>query len=327
MASGLIYVPSRYASTAELIELAKVVGEAGGIYASHIRDEEDGLLEAVDEAITIGREGRVRAHISHLKANGRANWGKSRQAVEKIEAARKAGQVVTADQYPYLASSTSLAAMVVPHWAIRGTGEDFAKLAASDRGELLRAEIQRELDRRDGGAAIRIARYGARLDRVGRDLVAIAELERSTPLDVVIDVQSHGGAQAINFGMSEDDVRFIMGKDYVATASDASSHLPGRGDRPHPRAYGTFPRKIRYAIDDKVISLEQAVRANSGLPAEILGLPERGTLREGAFADIVVFDPKTFRDAATFEEPTTYAGGIHSLFVNGVAIPPMASRR
>jgi predicted amidohydrolase YtcJ len=155
---------------------------------------------------------------------------------------------------------------------------------------------------------------------VGRDLAAIARAEGTTPLEVVLDIQRHGGAQAINFGMSEPDVRAIMRCDFVATASDGSSHLPGSGDQPHPRAYGTFPRKIRYALDEQVLSLEVAVRSCTTLPAQILGLPERGTLRPGAFADIVVFDPETFRDAATFDEPTKYAPGVRYLFVGGVAL-------
>lgn len=321
MASGLIYVPGRYARTEELIALARVAGEAGGIYASHIRDEEEGLLEAIDEAISIGESARLPVHISHLKANGRANWGKAGTALAKIIAARKSGRVVTADQYPYVASSTRLGAMVVPPWALHGDGEAFARLAADPaRGPLLRAEIQRELDRRDGGAAVRIARYPARTDWVGRDLSSIARGQGTTPLEVVLEVQRHGGAQAINFGMNEADVRSIMSHDFVATASDGATHLPGGGDRPHPRAYGTFPRKFRYALDDKALSLEQAVRSCTGLPAEILGLSRRGTIREGSFADLVVFDPTTFRDAATFDDPTRFAPGVRYLIVNGIAL-------
>ncbi len=137
-------------------------------------------------------------------------------------------------------------------------------------------------------------------------------------MEVVLEIHRHGGAQAISFGMCEDDVRAVMRHPIVATASDGSTHLPGRGDQPHPRAYGTFPRKIRYAIDDKVIALEQAIRSCSGWPAEILGLTDRGVIRVGAFADIVAFDPSTFRDAATFDHPTRYAPGVRHLFVNGV---------
>jgi predicted amidohydrolase YtcJ len=321
MATGLIYLPGRYANTDELVALTKVVGQAGGIYASHIRNEEEGLLEAIDEAIAIGKRAVVSVHVSHLKANGRDNWGKAGTALGKIIAARNSGQVVTADQYPYVASSTRLGAMVVPPWALHGDGDAFARLASNPtRGPLLRAEIQRELDRRDGGAAIRLARYAARPEWVGRDLASIARDQRTTPVEVVLEVQRHGGAQAINFGMSEADVRFFMRHDFVATASDGASHLPGNGDRPHPRSYGTFPRKIRYALDEQALSLEQAVRSCTGLPAEILGLARRGKLRVGSLADLVVFNPKTFRDAATFDDPTQFAPGVEYLMVNGVAL-------
>ncbi len=321
ISSGLIYVPSRYARTAELIELAKVAHRHGGIYASHIRSEGAGLLDAIDEAIAVGKGSGAPVHISHLKASGKPYWGTVGSALERIIAARSSGQLVTADQYPYIASSTKLAAMVVPHWAVQGNAENFARLAADPaRGSELRRAIQRELDERDGGASVRIARYAPRPEWAGLDLVAIAGRTGMTPLEVVLDIQRHGGAQAISFGMCEPDVREVMRHEFVATASDGSSHLPGRDDHPHPRAYGTFPRKIRYAIDEKVISLEQAIRSCSGWPAQVLGLPDRGVIREGAVADLVVFDPGTFRDVATFDRPTRYATGVKYLFVNGVAL-------
>ncbi len=320
MSTGLIYLPGRYADTAELTALARVVARHGGIYASHIRDEGEGLLRSLDEALTIGREAGLPVHISHLKAMGQANWGSVVPACERIAAARGAGQAVSADQYPYVASSTALAAMVVPHWARRGTAADFARLADDPvEGPRLRREIQEVLDGRGGGSQIRVSRYAPGPGRVGRDLVAIAQREETTPLEVVLDIERHGGANAINFGMTEADVRYVMARDFVATASDGLAHAPGGADRPHPRSYGTFPRKVRYALDEGVITLEQAIRAGSGLPAEILRLPDRGVLRPGAYADVVAFDAATFRDAATFEDPTRYAPGVQYLFVNGVA--------
>lgn len=321
VSSGLIYVPGRFAGTNELIELARVVGEHGGIYASHIRNEEDRLLESLAEAIAIGKAASVPVHISHLKANGPENWGRAASALSLIEAARGAGELVTADQYPYVASSTSLGAMVVPPDAVSRHGAEFqALLDDPHRGPALRAEIQRALDRRGGGAAIRIVRDLGRPGWVGRDLASIARLESTTPLEIVLDIQRRGGAQAIHFGMDEGDVREIMRREYVATASDGAAHRPGAGDRPHPRSYGTFPRKLRYALREGVITLEQAVRSATGLPAAILGLPERGTLRPGNFADLVVFHAPTLLDTATFERPTEYARGIEHLFVNGVAV-------
>lgn len=321
VSTGLIYLPGRYADTAEITTLSKAAASRGGIYASHIRNEGGGLLESIDEALQIGAGAGMPVHISHLKASGKANWGLTRQACEKIADARLKGQLVTADQYPYVASSTKLAAMVVPHWAIQGNRADFARIADDPvEGPRLRREIQQALDQRDDGASIRIARYAPKPLRVGKDLVAIAREEQTTPLEVVLDIQRNGGAQAISFGMSEEDVRDVMRHVFVATASDGSAHLPNSGDQPHPRTYGTFPRKIRYALDDGVISLEHAIRAATGLPASILHLPDRGVIRPGAVADVVVFDPNTFRDAATFDRPTRYAPGVEYLFVNGVAV-------
>lgn len=321
VSTGLIYLPGRYAETPEIIELARPAARHGGIYASHIRDEGAGLLGAIEEALAVGRGAGLPVHISHLKATGKANWGLVTPACDRIAAARKAGQAVTADQYPYVASSTRLSAMVVPHWALQGNDAEFGRIADDPvRGARLRDGIARELAERDEGASIRIARYSARPARVGRDLVAIARQEGTTPVEVVIDIQRHGGAQAISFGMNEQDVREVMKQDFVATASDGGAHAPNSGDQPHPRAYGTFPRKVRYALDDQVVTLEQAVRSASGLPAEILRLPDRGVVRPGAYADLVVFDPATFRDAATFDRPTRYAPGVRELFVNGVAV-------
>ncbi|MDR3635350.1 MAG: amidohydrolase family protein [Isosphaeraceae bacterium] len=321
LSTGLIYVPSRYADVAELVALSKVVARHGGFYASHIRDEGAGLLASIDEALMIGREAGLPVHVSHLKANGKANWGLARSACERIADARKAGQAVTADQYPYVASSTSLAAMVLPDWAIRDGTQEFTRIAADPvLGKKLREETQQALDEREQGASIRIARYAHQASRVGRSLTTIAREEASTPLEVVLDIQRHGGAQAVSFGMSEADVRAIMAHDFVATASDGSAHVPNSGDQPHPRAYGTFPRKVRYALDEKTITLEQAIRSATGLPAAVLRLPDRGVIRPGACADVVVFDPATFRDAATFDHPTQYAPGVKWLFVNGVAV-------
>jgi len=200
--------------------------------------------------------------------------------------------------------------------------DEFAKMADDPvQGPKLREEILKALEERMGGAAIRLTVYKPRPSRVGKDLVTIAKEEGTTPLEIVLDVQRHGGTQAINFSMSEDEVRDVMKSEFVATASDGGA----RGEindesRPHPRSFGTFPRKIRYAEDEHVITLEHAVRANAGLPAQILGLPDRGVIRPGAYADVVVFDPKTFRDRATFEHPQVYAEGAKYVFVNGVAV-------
>ncbi len=319
MSTGLIYIPGMYARTDELVALAAKVSEHGGIYATHMRNEEEKLLESIDEAIAIGREAKISVHISHLKANLKPNWGKVAAACGLIEKARGSGMKVTADQYPYAASSTKLGAMVVPDWALRGGASEFRSLSTdpSTRRRLIEA-IEAELAKREGGAALRIARYSPRPDWNGLDLVAIAQREQKSTVAIVIEIERNGGAQAISFGMNDDDVKYVMKKAYVATASDGAAHAPNSGDMPHPRSYGTFPRKIRFAVDDEVLTLEQAIYSASGLPASILGLTDRGFVRAGAFADVIAFDPARFRDAATFDNPVVYAEGIKHVFVNGM---------
>jgi N-acyl-D-aspartate/D-glutamate deacylase len=317
--SGLIYTPGTYARTDELIALARVAAAHGGLYASHIRDEGAGVLSALDEALRIGRAAGLPVHVSHLKASGRSAWGKSGDIVALIAAARRAGQVVTADQYPYVASSTSLAATLIPARFREGTAQDFQnRLSDPKTGLRIRQAVAERVKARGDGASVRIARCAWRPDWQGMDLAAIARQEKKPAADVVLDIESHGGAGVVNFGMSEEDVRVIMKQPFVATASDGASMVPDAGTVPHPRSYGTFPRKVGYyALAEGVITVEHALRSASGLPADVLGLPLRGYLRRGYFADVVVFDPKTFRDRATFDRPHQYATGVRYLFVNG----------
>ncbi len=320
LASGLIYNPGTYARTDELIALAKAAGKHGGLYASHIRDESGGLLEAIDEAIRIGREGGCRVHISHIKASGKNAWGKSASAVGLIEAARKSGMAVTADQYPYIASSTSLRATLVPAKYREGTQKDFvARLDDATTGPQMAKDIGAALNGREGGGRIQIASYARKPAWQGKRITEIAEAEGKKPLDIVLEIERNGGASVVNFGMSEEDVRVYMKQTWVATASDGSTHLPG-STVPHPRSYGTFPRKIgRYAIEEKIVPIEHAIRSASGLPADILRLTDRGYLKPGYRADIMVFDPAAFRDTATFDKPHQYAAGVKWVFVNGQA--------
>jgi N-acyl-D-amino-acid deacylase len=318
LATGLIYNPGTYAKTEELIALAKVSAAHGGHYASHIRDEGNGLLDSIAEIIRIGREAKLPVHVSHIKVTGRRNWGHAGDAIALIEKARHDGIVITADQYPYPASSTSLRAMVVPAQFREGSYQDLiARLDDPEQGPKMRAAIEKAIDGRAGGQSLRIAQYQPRRAWQGKDLAAIADAEGKSVLDVVLEIERNGGAQAVSFGMSEEDVRLYMKRPWVATASDGSSKVPD-STVPHPRSYGTFPRKIgRYAIEEKVIPLEQAIRSASGLPADILRLTDRGYLKAGSFADVVVFDPQTFRDMATYDQPHQYAPGIRWLFVNG----------
>ncbi len=319
LSTGLIYTPGTYSKTDELIALAKVAAKHGGFYASHIRDEGSQVLEATAEAIHIGREAGLPVHISHMKASGKSVWGKSADQIALVEKARKAGQVVTADQYPYVASSTSLAATVIPARYREGSKEDFqARLDDPEVGPKIRKAIEAALTARDGGKTVRIASYKKNPAWHGKDLAAIAKLEGKPAVEIVLEIERNGGAGVVKFGMSEEDVRLIMKQPWVATASDGSSQVPTPDTVPHPRSYGCFPRKIgHYALVEKVLPLEQALRSASGLPADILKLPERGYLKAGWYADVVVFDPETFRDTATYDKPHQYAPGVKYLFVNG----------
>lgn len=321
ISTGLIYIPGKFAKTDELIALSKTVAANGGIYASHIRSEGNKLIQAIDEAIRIGREASVPVHISHLKASGKANWGRIAEACDHIQQARDNGQKVTADQYPYIASSTRLSAMIVPDWArVLTTAELRQKLTDPKARKKLADDIQSQLPSRNGGNSIMVSRFAPKPTYVGKRLDEIAREEAKPVEEVVIEIQLAGDCGAISFGMSEDDVRFGMKKTWLATASDGGAHKPGGSDKPHPRAYGTFPRKIRYALDDKVIPLEQAIYSATALPAEILGMTDRGRIAPGLVADIVVFDPATFRDKATFADSTQYADGVKFLMVNGTFV-------
>ncbi len=317
MATGLIYVPGSFTQTGELVALAEIVSQHGGIYASHIRNEGAQLLESLDEILKIGQQAKLPVHVSHIKVSGRANWGLAPDAIQKLRDARAAGQLVTADQYPYPASSTSLAAMVIPDelrdWKVLKKALD-----DSQRAEKVRGQIDAKIGGRDGGESLVIANFASQRSWQGKSLAAIAQETSRTPLEVVLDIMSRGGAQVVSFGMNEDEVRLFMREPFVATASDGSAQSLDSPAQPHPRSFGCFSRKIgHYAIDGKVLPLSQAIRSATGLPADILRLPERGYLKPGYFADIVVFDPATFRDKATFKEPLQWSTGVKLLLVNG----------
>jgi N-acyl-D-aspartate/D-glutamate deacylase len=318
MSTGLIYDPGSYSETEELIALAKVVGKYGGIYASHIRNEGVNVVGATEEAIRIGREAKVAVHVSHIKASGRKAWGKSSDQIAVILQARKKGQVVTADQYPYTASSTSLTATLVPPRFREGTRKEYvARLDDGQVGPKVRKAIESALEARRGGEDVRIASHKAKPAWQGKSIAEIAKQEKKKPLEVVLQIERNGGAGIVNFGISEEDVRILMKQPFVATASDGSARVAD-DSAPHPRSYGCFPRKVgKYALADEIVTLEFAIRSCSGLPADILHLPERGYLKKGYHADVVVFDPKTFRDAATYDKPHQYAKGVRYLFVNG----------
>ncbi len=235
MSSGLIYVPSSFADTAELVEIARVVGEQGGLYASHIRHEGGQLLVAVNEALEIERQAKLPVHISHFKASGRDAWGLVRRAATMIDEARQKGELVTADQYPYIASSTSLEATVIPTWARAGGHKELAaRLDDSAQALRIREEIGDTLQKNDDGARFKIARYAPQPAWAGLSIAEIAKIKRVEPVEIVIEIIRGGGAAIVNFSMSEEDVRFVMTLPWVATASDGRAYVAG-GDRPHPR--------------------------------------------------------------------------------------------
>ncbi len=319
MSTGLIYVPGTFAKTDEIVELARVVHAHGGIYASHIRSEGANVLSAVDEAIGIGEKSGCPVHISHIKCSTKEAWGKMGEVLARIEAARAGGRRVTADQYPYIASSTGLQSYTVPAWAIEG-GKLRERLDDPEQGPKIRKEIAESFEKRDGADKIMVAYCGKKKEYNGKTIAAIATSTGRDPVEVVVEILKLGGAQAIGFGMREDDMLLAMKKEWVATASDGSARRPG-GAHPHPRNFGTFPRKVGlYGLEKKEVSLAFAVRSSSGLPADILGLKDRGYLKVGMKADLVVFDPGRFRDRATFEDPNHYSTGARWVLVNGIAV-------
>jgi N-acyl-D-amino-acid deacylase len=318
LATGLIYTPGTYAKTDEIVALANVAAKYHGIYASHMRHEDTRLLEGIEEALAVGRGAKLPVHISHIKASGKKAWGLSGDAIRVIQKARADGLTVTADQYPYTASSTSLAATVVPARYRDGTNQEYrARFDDPEKGPQMRKAIEADVKGRE--KAIVIASFAKNRKWQGKSLADIAETEKKSAADIAIEIEKAGGAGVVNHGMSEEDVTLYMKQSWVATASDGSAWVPG-DSVPHPRSYGTFPKKIgEYSIRDGVVPLEQAIRSASGLPADVIGFTDRGYLKPGQYADVVVFDPKAFRPTATYEQPHQYATGVKYLFVNGKA--------
>jgi N-acyl-D-amino-acid deacylase len=333
LSSGLIYAPASYATTEEVIELARVAGTYGGGYASHIRSEGDRLVEAVNEAIRIGEEGGTWVQIHHLKASGRPNWGKMPQAVAAIEAARARGVDVTADQYPYPASGTGLDA-IIPNWAhAGGTDSLLARLADPATRARLRAELTAGgTDWNIGASAggpqgVMIAGVGVDSLRryQGMRLNEVAAARGQEVVDALFDVLLADGAgtSAIYFSMSEEDIEYAMRQPWVMVGIDAGARAADSTvtGKPHPRAYGSFPRILcRYVRERGVITLPDAIRRFTALPAARVGLDDRGVIKEGMFADFTIFDPNTVCDRATFEEPVQVSAGIVHVIVNGVPV-------
>jgi len=313
MSTGLYYAPGSFAATEEVIALAKVAAASGGIYDTHMRDESSysiGLLGSVAETIRIGKEAGIPVHISHIKALGKDVWGESSSVIKVIRAARAEGVNITASQYPYIASGSSVTASLVPTWAEAG-GRSALLNRINDpavRPRLL-AEMAKNLERRGGAESLLIT---ATPDKqiLGKTLGQIAKQRNQTPIEAAVEIVKAGGAGVASFNMRDDDVENFMKEDWVMTCSDGSAG--------HPRKYGTFPRKLRkYVFDEHVITLAFALRSSTSLTAATFGLKERGLLKTGYFADVVVFDPKTIRDLATFESPEILSRGVRYVLVNG----------
>ncbi len=313
MSTGLYYAPGSYATTEEVIELAKVAGAKGGLYDTHLRDESSytiGLIGAVNEAIRIGFEGHLPIHISHIKALGVDVWGQSDSVIALMKQARAKGLDITAGQYPYTASGSSVSASLLPRWAESG-GNDSLRLRIADPAT--RARLVREMEdnlRRRGGASTLLMTSTRDKSILGKRLDAIARERNTTPVEAAIQIILNGGSSVASFNMDEKDIEKFMVQDFIVTDSDGSDG--------HPRKYGTFPKLIReYVLTKHVLTMPQAIHRGTAATARLLGFTDRGTIRAGAFADLIAFDPETIADRATYEQPTLLAVGMRYVLVNG----------
>ncbi len=324
LSTGLIYVPGTYSKTPEVVELAKAASKYRGIYASHIRDEGTKVIDAINEAINIGKEANMPVEISHFKISSKALWGESDSTIGLVKAARERGLQVTVDQYSYTASSTSLDARM-PSWAIAGGRDEGRKrLADPETRKRVAKDLKEELKKKkfkDLSFAY-VASYKPNPEFNGKNIAEITKSVRgSKKLDAQIEqmfeMYGKGGAQMVYRVMSEDDVQNIIRQPFTMIAADSGVRDFGEGI-PHPRGYGNNARVLaRYVRELKTISLEDAIRKMTSLPAQTFGFRDRGLLKEGMAADIVIFDEKTIADKATFEAPHQYATGFQTVIVNG----------
>ena len=335
LSTSLEYAPAPYAKTDELIALAAEASKFGGIYATHMRNESDSVLQAIDEALRIGREAHIPVEIWHLKVAGKANWGRMPEVVAKISSARAEGMDVAADTYAYPAWFNSFSAFI-PQWAHDG-GD--AKLIQRLQDPAMRARIRKDMMTRStewdnewqeipGPEAVMIGvvQNPKLVPLQGKTLADVAKLWNKDPIDALFDllIEDKAFTEVAVFGMSEPDVLLALQQPWVAVDNDSSGTSPegllGQ-EHPHPRAYGTFPRILRkYVRGEKKLALEDAIRKFSSLPAQRMRLTDRGVLKQGMWADVVVFDPATIRDLATFEKPNQLSQGMNYVLVNGVPV-------
>lgn len=326
LSTGLFYVPGNFATTEEVIELVRVVSSYGGSHTSHMRDEASGLVESVRETIRIGEEGGLPTQLTHHKVIGQANWGASEETLRLVDEARARGVDVTIDQYPYTASSTSIGAALLPQWAREGGREAMLRrLSNAETRVSIKAETERIIrEERGGGDLTRVQIANCTWDPTlaGKTLLDVTtRLNLSNSIsngaEAVFWIEEQGGCQGIFHAIGEEDLLNIMHHPQSMIASDGGVLPLGYGS-PHPRNYGSFPRVLAlYVRDLKVLSLEEAVRKMSGFPAARLGVSDRGTLAVGLKADLILFNPETVIDKATFEEPHQYPEGIRMVMVGG----------
>ena len=322
LSTGLVYPPGTFAGTDEVVALARVVRQYGGVYTSHIRNEANRLVEAVEEAIHIGSEAQVPVQISHCKAAGSTNWGKGAALVRTIREARARGQDVSGDQYPYTAGSTMLSTLLPP-WAHEGGVPDtIGRLRSEEMRARMRDHIEHGFGDWWNPAAnttwdkILIASSPRATETEGKTIAQLAQARGQDPLTTVFDILERTQCQVLMviFLMNEDDVRTIMRDEHIMVGTDALA----TGSKPHPRAYGTYPRILgKYVREERVLAAPEAVRKMTSMPARKFGLVDRGQIRPGAYADLVIFDPSSVRDTATYDSPLQLPRGMPYVLVNG----------
>ncbi|MEO5562782.1 MAG: D-aminoacylase [Chitinophagaceae bacterium] len=325
LSTGLIYIPGTYTKTPEIVSLAKIAAQYDGVYATHMRDEGDSVTDAIEEALTIGREAKISVEISHFKLSGQQNWGRSKTTVAMIEAARKEGIEVTIDQYPYTASSTSISTLIPDELLADGQDSITARLQRpAIRNYAINSMLNRLKKRKLKHFSYAVvAFHEADTTYNGKSIEQINLMKKKkhtakAEAETVLDLMINGGASAVFHGMGDEDVKRIMQYPFNMFASDASIRVMNAG-MPHPRGYGTNARVLaKYVRDEKVISLEEAIRRMTSLPAQKFQLHDRGLVREGLAADIVVFNEKEVKDVSTFEKPHAYSKGFYYVIVNGV---------
>jgi len=333
--TSLIYPPAFYAKTNELIELCKVAAQYQGKYISHMRSEGNQLLQALDESIRIARQANIPAEVYHIKAAGRKNWGKIDSLLSRIESAQKDGLKIRANMYTYTAAGTGLDACLPPWTEEGGYPALFKRLRDPATRAKIAAEVKIDTDKWENlylaaGSPDKILLVGFKSEKLkpltGKSLGEVAKIRGKDPIETIMDLiaEDESRIDSIYFLMSEENVKKEIKKPWISFGSDEASQAPEGvflKSNPHPRAYGCFARVLgKYVRDEKAITLPQAIRKLSGLPATNLGLDHRGSLEEGMFADVVVFDPATIADRATFEKPHQYAVGMKHVFVNGVQV-------